>query len=385
MKDNILSIIFISSILGADGFLSGLSPKPKQRLSRIYPLLSQVTSNNEEDKQDYLAFGMLISSFTDGMTESTSNFFKYSLASVLVMESIQQTQVGIEENVMFSPCNGPDIDLLGKLENGDELLIDDGSSREDKTDKMMKFLQKGQESRDIRVLYIPTAMYALRADSSNTPGKQRQRARADGKKRRNQLVGHIEQMLGNTEKFNILAATLDFDDGTIKQPTGSDDKSKFPTNGKDALTSWNPHVVYIEGGNTFWLYHCMDKSEEKYMELIKNACCIQHDDEDSSKFPSIYIGKSAGAIVAGKYVETATWKGWDDPSVVPEKETYDKWIGNLALDMVGGASIFPHMSDDWISLVAEKRVSSPQMSQLYCLEEWNACCVEGSKKGIFVN
>ena len=81
------------------------------------------------------------------MTESTSNFFKYSLASVLVMESIQQTQVGIEENVMFSPCNGPDIDLLGKLENADELLIDDGSSREDKTDKMMKFLQKGQESR----------------------------------------------------------------------------------------------------------------------------------------------------------------------------------------------------------------------------------------------
>eukprot|EP00597_Dinobryon_sp_UTEXLB2267_P018848 CAMPEP_0201109772 /NCGR_PEP_ID=MMETSP0812-20130820/67647_1 /ASSEMBLY_ACC=CAM_ASM_000668 /TAXON_ID=98059 /ORGANISM="Dinobryon sp., Strain UTEXLB2267" /LENGTH=113 /DNA_ID=CAMNT_0047371895 /DNA_START=347 /DNA_END=685 /DNA_ORIENTATION=+ len=30
----------------------------------------------------------------------------------------------------------------------------------------------------------------------------------------------------------------------------------------------------------------------------------------------IYIGASAGAIVAGNSIETAYWKGWDDPNVV---------------------------------------------------------------------
>ena len=27
------------------------------------------------------------------------------------------------------------------------------------------------------------------------------------------------------------------------------------------------------------------------------------------------MGASAGAIVAGKSIETALWKGWDDPGV----------------------------------------------------------------------
>ena len=29
----------------------------------------------------------------------------------------------------------------------------------------------------------------------------------------------------------------------------------------------------------------------------------------------LYVGASAGAIVAGKSIETALWKGWDDPGV----------------------------------------------------------------------
>jgi peptidase E len=32
----------------------------------------------------------------------------------------------------------------------------------------------------------------------------------------------------------------------------------------------------------------------------------------------LYVGASAGAIVAGRSIETALWKGWDDPSVAGE-------------------------------------------------------------------
>ena len=32
-----------------------------------------------------------------------------------------------------------------------------------------------------------------------------------------------------------------------------------------------------------------------------------------------YAGVSAGAILAGRTCDTAYWKGWDDPTVVPEE------------------------------------------------------------------
>ena len=61
----------------------------------------------------------------------------------------------------------------------------------------------------IRILYIPTAMYALQTDSSSTPGKQRQRARADGKKRRDLIIQYIEQLrvMGNEGKIIFLSET----------------------------------------------------------------------------------------------------------------------------------------------------------------------------------
>ena len=36
-----------------------------------------------------------------------------------------------------------------------------------------------------------------------------------------------------------------------------------------------------------------------------------------------YVGVSAGAILAGRTCDTAYWKGWDDPTVVPEEERQD--------------------------------------------------------------
>ena len=383
------------------------------------------TSSNTEDDHVMMNFGILLSSFTDGMAStSTRQFFQYSLASLLAMDKIIETQDAIEESAKFSPCQVPDVDLLTVLEQGDELGLSLGGgksdsvaadlNREERTKLIMQYIAKSHDvDMDIRVLYIPTAMYALRADSNNSPGKQRQRARADGKKRRNQLVRYIEDHVstqisrtegdndnnsdsdnndsgsGDDVNVNILAVTLDLDDGSIKQTSGSEDVSKFPSSGKEALTTWNPHIVYLEGGNTFWLHHCMEKGEEDWMQLIRDACCSKSTsttDADICRRPALYIGKSAGAIVAGKYVETATWKGWDDPSVVPGKETYENWAGDDGLNLAGGASFFPHMSEDWLDLVKEKKDSLPKndndgngsRQRLYCLQEWDACCIEAS-------
>ena len=64
-----------------------------------------------------------------------------------------------------------------------------------------------------------------------------------------------------------------------------------------ALLDWSPNLVYVEGGNTFWLYHCMTKGD--WQEDLVSAITSGN---------SMYCGKSAGAILAGKSVETATWK-----------------------------------------------------------------------------
>jgi peptidase E len=133
----------------------------------------------------------------------------------------------------------------------------------------------------------------------------------------------------------------------------------------DALSWWNPHIIYIEGGNTFWLQHCIEKGN--YSKLMITAC--------TGSSGAVYCGKSAGAIVAGKYVETATWKGWDDPSVVPGKKSYDKWIDCKGFSFVGDNSFFPHMSNDWETLVQQKKTS--KLSNTVCLREEDVCCVIG--------
>lgn len=79
----------------------------------------------------------------------------------------------------------------------------------------------------VRFVYVPTAMLALRSDSSCTPGKQRQRARSDAKKRRSKIVDALTSLLG--DEFTILALSLDFADGSVKQTAGSQRASDFPT------------------------------------------------------------------------------------------------------------------------------------------------------------
>mmetsp|Transcript_35133 Transcript_35133/g.53901 ORF Transcript_35133/g.53901 Transcript_35133/m.53901 type:complete len:102 (+) Transcript_35133:485-790(+) len=75
----------------------------------------------------------------------------------------------------------------------------------------------------------------------------------------------------------------------------------------------------------------------------------------------MYCGKSAGAIIAGKTVQTALWKGWDDPMVVPGIEDPSDWVGVPGLQLVGDASFFPHMDEAYEELLEEKKktIESP--------------------------
>ena len=178
-----------------------------------------------EDKP-WLNAGMLVSSFSDGIkpSEQAQDFLMRGLVKALWMERQKNAEKDVEESVIQSPCCGPDVSALDTMDD-----VDAGLSNLEEQRGSWEALMESvgeEESLELRFLYIPTASYALRKDSNNTPGKQRQRARADGKSRRNEIVKVIEDKLG--ENASVLAATLDFDDGSIKHPEGSDDLSRFP-------------------------------------------------------------------------------------------------------------------------------------------------------------
>mmetsp|Transcript_10306 Transcript_10306/g.31181 ORF Transcript_10306/g.31181 Transcript_10306/m.31181 type:complete len:678 (-) Transcript_10306:338-2371(-) len=200
----------------------------------------------------------------------------------------------------------------------------DGVLGQPETGELLKAaVQERAAGERVRFAYVPTAGYALRKDSNRTPGVQRQRARRDGKQKRDRVV----DFLGGPTACDAL--TLDLCDASIKHAVGSD----LPTDGADVLGAWDPHLVLVDGGNTFWLRHYM----EDWMDAFAASTAV-------------YVGVSAGAICAGKHVDTALWKGWDDPTVVDERD----WTAVPGLDLAGGASFFPHYSDQYTSLVAER-------------------------------
>lgn len=406
---------------------------------RKIPLVSSSPSstcnnnNSENEKQQQFANrALLISSFTDGVAPAAApaqQFLKTSLISTLANDALEQVEGLVETSAVQSPCCGPDLEAVTMMEDLQDAITDlNQSEREaesvtelvsEKSDLLLKdILQHVSASNSmiiedttddsagvadddanggaaapvtVRLLYIPTAMYALRAGSSSTPGKQRQRARYDAKQRRKQLEDFLYDMLGehtaqdpsssstsshsdddddddSAVSVNVLAVTLDLDDGSIKQPVGSEDSNDFPKDGGEALTDWSPHMIYIEGGNTFWLHHCMTKGE--WADKIVAAC--------SGPSGAVYCGKSAGAIIAGKHVETATWKQMDDPSVVPGMEEYEDWAGVSGLSLCGDLSIFPHMASKWEDLVEEKQKDIDDSAVL--LTDWDVCCISGDTK-----
>ncbi|OEU07847.1 hypothetical protein FRACYDRAFT_174392 [Fragilariopsis cylindrus CCMP1102] len=284
-----------------------------------------------------------------------------ALVETLIKEEQQNTQLALEKSNIFSPCNGPDPTILDQLENIDlswrkklELLC------QIKTSKLI----------DLRILYVPTAMYALRSDSTSTLGKQRGRNRADGKKRRTDMILKQPELV-------TVGDTSNSDDGggggVLTTDNGVDD---FPKSGKEAIREWNPHLIYVQGGNTFWLHHCMEKGNWS-QDLIDACCCSTND---------VYCGVSAGAILTGQSMQTACWKEWDDPSVVPGRETYEDWTYIKGLDAAGGDSFFPHMEDQWQDMVQRQTKHlvesgiSTQTSSVRCVRDDDSYVVDSRQQ-----
>jgi len=218
---------------------------------------SEATATATASASAWVKHGIFISSFTDGILTSPEarSFLKYSVACSLLSEKVRAAEARLRESVMASPCNGPNMEAFTTLEAYDQMSgnhndnnnhADDTNSSRNKyseasANQLLQELatQQSTTTHDnnetsstsfvVRLLYIPTAMYALNPSSANTPGKQRQRARADGKKRRTVVAQHLQDLLQpHLSDVKVLAITLDLEDGSLKQAVGSDHASDFP-------------------------------------------------------------------------------------------------------------------------------------------------------------
>lgn len=326
------------------------------------------------EKGDWINHGLLLSSFSDGLKPNTEaiNFLMRGLVASLWREQQTAAEDDVVNSAIQSPCCGPDLDAVMNMEVADDAILQLEEGRVPWQDTLANLVDRSNHDKplELRFLYIPTAMYALRPDSINTPGKQRQRARADAKKRRNEIVELLSSQLG--ECVTISALTLDLDDGSIKHAEGSKDSADFPKNGKEAFQTWKPNLIYVQGGNTFWLYHCIEKGN--WGDDIITAC--------TGKNPAVYCGTSAGAIVMGQSMDTACWKEWDDPSIVANRASYADWKHVKGFGLVGEWSFFPHMDDTWQSLVHRKLLEGAANEKVICLSDHDVCCVHGNKKTI---
>ena len=165
-----------------------------------------------------------------------------------------------------------------------------------------------------------------------SPGELRRRRWADARKKGKEL----EQQLG----IEVECVDCARDDRPVElymEPLGSAD------------------CIWVLGGNTFYLWHWMRRSGVD--ELIKRRVQAEG---------TVYVGQSAGSIVAGSTIRTAYWKGWDDPNAAPDED----WSDEKSLVAMGlapeGCAFFPHYTSEWASLVEEKK---GEVERVVCLTD----------------
>lgn len=161
------------------------------------------------------------------------------------------------------------------------------------------------------LVYIPTAQYATYTQSSKSRGEQRRRARYDAR-----------------QKLQGISSALDMQESEILEldsPNLCKNKLSEILNGAS--------VLYVDGGNTFYLQKFI--LQTNFWSIAKNAL---HNN-------CVYIGASAGGIVAGRSIETAYWKGWDDPVAAGESYVWskEKLQGG---DICNGNSFFMHFDEN---------------------------------------
>eukprot|EP00322_Chrysochromulina_rotalis_P015427 CAMPEP_0115852808 /NCGR_PEP_ID=MMETSP0287-20121206/13184_1 /TAXON_ID=412157 /ORGANISM="Chrysochromulina rotalis, Strain UIO044" /LENGTH=223 /DNA_ID=CAMNT_0003306875 /DNA_START=41 /DNA_END=712 /DNA_ORIENTATION=- len=110
-----------------------------------------------------------------------------------------------------------------------------------------------------------------------------------------------------------------------------------------------PRIIWAEMGNTYALIHHLRKSggDTLVKELVSAG--------------TVFYGASAGAIIAGKTIQMALWKDWDDKTVSGQVDgsIWKETETSRGLDLAGGLSIFPHANGQyanpaWQQAQAEK-------------------------------
>src|SRR5258708_26719260 len=114
-------------------------------------------------------------------------------------------------------------------------------------------------------------------------------------------------------------------------------------------------VIWVNGGNTFYLLHWAKKSG--FMKVI-------HQLLEKGK---VYVGSSAGTILAGPTIEVAGWKGVDDPNIVE--------LENLIALKLVDFHIFPHFAPFWKKIVEQETAKLKE--SFYILSNAQAISVEG--------
>lgn len=176
-----------------------------------------------------------------------------------------------------------------------------------------------------RIAMLATAQMAPSGEpSARSAGDRRRRRWADAKKRGRELSAQLGMPVDVV------------DCGTAEKAAEAE----------RVLGAAETACVWVAGGNSFFLWHHMRASGVG--ELVRRRVV-----EDGL----LYVGCSAGSIVAGQDVSTAYWKGWDDPRAGGALDGVD-WAApgaTTALGLVAGVSFFPHHTDEFETLVAARR------------------------------
>lgn len=188
-----------------------------------------------------------------------------------------------------------------------------------------------------RLVYIPTAQYAVDTTSSKSKGEQRRRARYDAR-----------------QKLQLLSRALSIHQSDLLEldnPTMDAQKLSAILN--------EASVLCVDGGNTFYLQKHMIQTNfwATASQTLQNGC--------------VYVGASAGGIVAGRSIKTAYWKGWDDPGAAGDSFAWTPETlhgGNIC----NGHSFFMHYDQaSHQALVSSKTVELEH--PLRTISEAGAC------------
>jgi len=122
-------------------------------------------------------------------------------------------------------------------------------------------------------------------------------------------------------------------------------------------------IIFVEGGNTYYLLKAMRKChfERTVKKLLKQG--------------RVYLGSSAGSIVAGKSIKTAGWIG--DENIVNLKNL--KGMNLVPFDII------PHYTEELDTIIKKKMPFRWQRKKLKILKDDQAILVQGKNTMLLGN